>query len=149
MQRSQRLHPVVTLAQQNEQDALTELGQVNAAWQREKQQLDDLNQYKTDYLQRFRQGDIQQLGANKVMAYRAFLAQLDQAIKVQHQQVSISLNAVEYQKSIWMQKRAKTKALTLLVEKYKGAELAMQLRREQLENDEYNTNKWLRSQRDI
>jgi flagellar FliJ protein len=124
------------------------LGKVSSAWQKDKQQLDDLNQYKADYLQRFRQGDIQQLGANKVMAYRAFLAQLDQAIKVQQQQVGVSLNAVEYQRSVWMQKRAKTKALMLLVEKYQGAELAMQLRREQLENDEYNTNKWLRSRRE-
>jgi flagellar FliJ protein len=148
MQRSQRLDPVVTLAKQKEQEALTELGKVSSAWQKDKQQLDDLNQYKADYLQRFRQGDIQQLGANKVMAYRAFLAQLDQAIKVQQQQVGVSLNAVEYQRSVWMQKRAKTKALMLLVEKYQGAELAMQLRREQLENDEYNTNKWLRSRRE-
>ncbi len=44
-----------------------------------------------------------------------------------------------------MQKRTKTEALRLLVERYQGEELAIELRKEQLDNDEHSTNKWLRN----
>ncbi len=145
MKRSQRLHPVIQLAEKSEQEALQQLGQANTVWHREQQQLDDLHQYKADYLQRFRQGEVQMLGAQKMMELRAFLQQLDLAIEAQQQQVENSAGMVEYQKNIWLQKRTKAKALHLLVERYQGEELAVELRKEQLENDEYSTNQWLRS----
>lgn len=145
MKRSKRLHPVITLAEKTEQEALSMLGQANSAWQRDKLQLDDLHQYKADYLLRFRQGEMQMLGTQKMLELRAFLQQLDQAIEAQQQQVEHSANLVDYQKKTWLQKRTKSQALQLLVERYQGEELAVELRKEQLENDEYSTNQWLRS----
>ena len=145
MSRSKRLHPVIKLAEKAEQEALTALGQANASWHHDKTQLDDLHQYKADYLQRFRQGEMLMLSAQKMMDLRAFLEQLDQAIKAQQLQVEQSYSVVEYQKGLWMQKRTKTQALQLLVERYQGEELAIALRKEQRDNDEHSTNKWLRN----
>jgi flagellar FliJ protein len=145
MKRSQRLTPVIQLAEKAEQEALAQLGQANNAWHRDTVQLDDLIQYKGEYLQRFRQGEMHMLGTQKMMELRGFLRQLDQAIEVQKQQVSHSLNLVEHQKSIWLQKRTKAKALQLLVERYQGNERAFELRKEQLDNDEFSINQWRRS----
>jgi flagellar FliJ protein len=145
MKRSQRLTPVIQLAEKAEQEALAQLGQANNAWHRDTVQLDDLIQYKAEYLQRFRQGEMHMLGTQKMMELRGFLRQLDQAIEVQKQQVSHSLNLVEHQKSIWLQKRTKAKALQLLVERYQGNERAFELRKEQLDNDEFSINQWRRS----
>ncbi len=145
MKRSQRLLPVIKLAEQAELDALTALGQVNTTWHQDQRQLEDLHHYKGEYLQRFRQGEVSMLGTQKMMELRAFLLQLDQAIKAQQQQVEQSLEAVEYQKTIWMEKRSKAQAIRLLAERYQGEELSYELRRELLENDEYNTTKWLRN----
>ena len=145
MKRSKRLHPVITLAEKAEQEALSMLGQANSAWLRDKLQLDDLHQYKADYLLRFREGKMQMLGTQKMLELRAFLQQLDQAIEAQQQQVEHSANLVDSQKRTWLQKRTKAQALHLLVERYQGEELAIELRKEQLDNDEYSTNQWLRS----
>jgi flagellar FliJ protein len=142
MKRSQRLTPVIQLAEKAEQEALAQLGQANNAWHRDSVQLDDLLQYKSEYLQRFRQGEMHMLGTKKMMELRSFLMQLDKAIEAQKQQVSHSLNMVEHQKSIWLQKRTKAKALQLLVERYQGNELAIELRKEQLDNDEFSINQW-------
>lgn len=145
MKRSQRLTPVIQLAEKAEQEALTQLGQANNALHRDTVQLEDLLQYKAEYLQRFRQGEMRMIGTQKMMELRAFLRQLDQAIEAQQQQVSHSSNMVEHQKSIWLQKRTKANALQLLVERYQGNERAIELRKEQLDNDEFSINQWRRS----
>jgi flagellar FliJ protein len=147
MKRSKKLSPVVNVAQKAAETALMQLGEVNTVWQKDKQQLDDLNQYKQEYLARFRQGDSLMISAQKMLELRAFLVQLDQAIAVQQQQVENSYKRVQYQKTLWMQARTKEQAMQTLVGRYKAEELQQEVKQEQLDNDEHNTSQWVRKPR--
>ncbi|MDH5592755.1 MAG: flagellar FliJ family protein, partial [Gammaproteobacteria bacterium] len=91
MKRSQKLNPVVDIAAKATDAALIKVGEANAQWSKDKQQLEDLQQYKAEYLIKLRQGDHTLMNAQKILELRGFLAQLDQAIHAQEQQVATSL----------------------------------------------------------
>lgn len=147
MKRSKRLGPVVDIAVKAAEVELLKMAEVNAVWQQDKQQLDDLHQYKGEYLAKFRQGDSLMISAQKMLELRAFLVQLDQAISVQQQQVENSYKKVQYQKTQWLQARTKEQAMQTLVGRYKAEESHQEVRQEQLDNDEHNTSQWVRKPR--
>jgi len=144
IKRSQRLKPVVELATKASEAALVKVGEANAVWSREKAQLDDLIQYKGEYLARFRSGNQQAMAAQKVMELRAFLVQLDQAIASQQNLVEQTLTALQQQQEAWKQERSKEQAVQSLVTRYQDEELQIELKQEQLESDERNTAIWSR-----
>jgi flagellar FliJ protein len=144
MKRSKRLSPVVDIAVKETEAALTKVGQANAAWLQEKQQLDDLHRYKAEYLARFRQGDTLTMSAQKVLELRGFLSQLDQAIAAQQQQVTLCHNQLEQQRDVWKQVRMKEQAMQSLVSRYQTEESQQEAKKEQRDNDERNTSNWHR-----
>ncbi len=147
MKRSKKLSPVVEVAVKAAEAALMKVGEANAEWQQDKQQLDDLHQYKGEYLAKFRQGDSLMISAQKMLELRAFLVQLDQAIAVQQEQVENSYKRVQYQQGLWLQARTKEQAMQTLVGRYKAEESLLEVRQEQLDNDEHNTSQWVRKPR--
>jgi flagellar FliJ protein len=147
MKRSKRLNPVVELAVKASEAALVRVGEANAAWIGDKAQLDDLVRYKGEYLARFRQGEQLAMSAQKVMELRAFLVQLDQAISAQERQVEQSLNNLHQEQAMWNTVRSKEKAVQSLVERYQQEEIRVELKQEQLENDERNTTQWHRKRK--
>lgn len=144
MKRSKRLTPVVDIAAKDTEAALVKVGEANAAWLQDKQQLDDLHRYKGEYLAKFRQGDTLVMSAQKVLELRSFLVQLDQAISAQEQQVKVGYIHLEQQRTNWKQVRVKEQAMQSLVDKYRGEEQQQESRQEQRDNDERNTSQWLR-----
>lgn len=144
MKRSKRLSPVIDIAAKETEAALTKVGQANAAWLQEKQQLEELHRYKGEYLAKFRQGDSLVMSAQKVLELRGFLSQLDQAIDAQKKQVSIQYNQLEQQRLVWKQVRMKEQAMQSLVDRYKNEEQQLESKKEQLESDERNTSQWSR-----
>jgi flagellar FliJ protein len=144
MKRSKRLDPVVELAAKASEAALTRVGAANAAWAGDKAQLDDLVKYKGEYLARFREGNQLTMSAQKVMELRAFLVQLDQAIASQERQVEQSFNNLHQEQLMWKTVRSKEKAVQSLVGKYQQEEVRVEMKQEQLENDERNTTQWHR-----
>jgi len=144
MKRSQRLTPVVDIAHKTTTQALTILGESNAVWQRDKQQLDDLNNYRQEYLDKLRQGDALSMTAKKVLEFRGFLAQLDQAISAQQQQVANSLKRLQQHQKQWQQAQSKEQAMQSLVDRYLDDETRVEMKQEQNDTDERNTSQWVR-----
>ncbi|WP_438971103.1 flagellar export protein FliJ [Methylophaga sp.] len=144
MSRSRKLNPVIEMARKTTEDELIKLGETNALLQQEQGQLDDLINYRQDYLNRFRQGDPTLMSAKKALDLRAFLAQLDQAIQAQQNQVTQSETRVQHQQKNWMEAKNKEQAIDTLMERYKSDELHQQQRHEQRENDEHTNAMWLR-----
>lgn len=144
MKRSQRLTPVVDIAHKKTTEALTLLGESNVLWQRDKQQLTDLQSYKQEYLDKLRQGDTLSMTAKKVLEFRGFLAQLDQAILAQQQQVNNSLKRLQHHQNLWRQAHSKEQAMQSLVERYVDDEIKVEIKQEQQDSDERNTSQWLR-----
>ena len=144
MKRSKRLTPVADIAIKETEKALQQVGEANTVWLQDKQQLDDLDRYKGEYLALFRQGDSLMMSAQKVLELRTFLVQLDQAITAQTQQVSIRFRALEQQRENWKQCLVKEKSILSLVNKYQDEELKIENKQEQRDNDERNTTQWLR-----
>lgn len=148
MSRTRKLDPVMDMARKATESELIKLGEHNALLQREQNQLDDLMQYREEYLSRFRKGDPMQMSAKKALDLRGFLAQLDQAIQAQQVQVNQSRQVVERQQQNWLQARNKEQALDSLMARYRADENVKQQRHEQRENDEHTNAMWLRSRRD-
>lgn len=144
MKRSKKLKPVVDIKVKATEDALLEVGKANAIWQKDKDQLDDLNRYKGEYLALFRQRDALVMSAQKVLELRGFLIQLDQAIHAQEQQVKISQGGVLAQQKIWLKVRSKERAIQSLVSRYQADENYQQEKEEQRASDEHTTSLWLR-----
>jgi len=144
MKRSKRLTPVVDIAAKETEAALTKVGEANSAWLQDKQQLEDLNTYKGEYLAKFRQGDTLVMSAQKVLELRGFLVQLDQAIGAQQQQVDSRYHQLEQQRMVWKQVRMKEQAMNSLVERYQNEEVQQEAKQEQRDNDERNTTQWHR-----
>ncbi len=144
MKRSKRLDPIVELAIKATEAALVKVGEANTVWSNDSQQLEDLKRYKGEYLAKLRSGEQLSMSAQKVLELRGFLAQLDQAIEVQHQQVEVSLTALQQQQAVWKTTRSKEQAMQSLVSRYQQEEINIELKQEQLDNDERNTSQWLR-----
>ena len=147
MKRSQRLSVVVELAVKATEEALHKVSQANAAWSQDKQQLADLNQYKGEYLVKLRQGDQATVSGQKVMELRVFLAQLDQAIIAQEQQIARILTHLQNMQQEWRQVRIKEQAMNSLLARYQREESHQISRQEQNESDEHNNAQWLRKQK--
>jgi flagellar FliJ protein len=147
MKRSERLSVVIELAAKATEEALLKVSQANAVWVQDKQQLADLNQYKGEYLAKLRDGNQAIMSGQKVMEFRAFLGQLDQAIIAQEHQIARSLGYLQQRQQTWRQVRIKEQAMQSLIERYQQEENQQLFRQEQNESDEHNTAQWLRKQK--
>jgi flagellar FliJ protein len=87
------------------------------------------------------------MSGQKVMEFRAFLGQLDQAIIAQEQQITRSLGHLQQMQHAWRQVRIKEQAMQSLVERYQQEENQQIVRQEQNESDEHSTAQWLRKQK--
>ncbi len=144
MKRSKRLTPIVELAVKATEAALIKVGEANALWIRDTKQLEELHRYQGEYLARLRSGEVISMSAQKVLELRRFLAQLDQAIIAQQQQVKTSLEVLEQQQQQWKKVRSKEQAMQSLVSRYHHEEIRVEQKKEQADNDERNTSQWLR-----
>jgi flagellar export protein FliJ len=147
MRRSKRLTPIIELTEKQTQAALVKLGEANAAWMRDTQQLNELESYKQEYLLKLRQGLQLSITAQKVLELRRFLTQLDQAIQAQHGQIQNSLKQREYYQAEWVKARSKEQAMNSLGDRYRSQEMQHELKQEQNELDERNTSQWIRQKK--
>lgn len=144
--RSKRLQPVLDVVERNTQRTLDALGLAHQNLQTEQRQLADLMGYRQEYLDQFRQTDPLQVGAKKALDLRAFLTQLDQAIALQHQQVSSALAVVERCRNTWLQAQQKSQSVQNLQSRYHDEEQQAADRRLQQMTDELATGLWRRRQ---
>jgi len=136
MKRSQRLAPVVRVAENHEQQAARSLGDSQSALNRTRQRLDELKKYREEYIQRFHTNGAAGMSAVQMGDYRLFLNNLSRAIEQQTGLVQQATAVVEQQRQQWFTHRGKVKMLDNVVSRFQADEQRVVERKEQREQDE-------------
>jgi len=136
MKRSQRLEPVVKVAENREQQAARDLGDSQLAFTQAEQRLDELKNYREEYIQRFHTNGAVGMSAVQMGDYRLFLSNLSRAIEQQVELVKQAASVVEQQREQWFTRRGKVKMLDNVVSRFQADEQRIVDRKEQLEQDE-------------
>ena len=136
MKRSQRIEPVVKVAENREQEAARLLGDAQSALAQAQQRLTELDGYRDEYIKRFHTTGSAGMSAMQMMDYRAFLLKLDQAIAEQGIVVEQATHLVEQQRQEWFARRGKVKMLDTVVARYQADEQRDANRKEQGDQDD-------------
>lgn len=134
--RSERLEVVLSLEQRREDQALDGLNRSRQRMQQQQAQLDELRRYQADYREQIRQGQKGVVSVSKLQGWQAFIAQLDQAIRSQEQQVRQSIDAFEKARDVWREAYERKKGMARHIEACRAEEQRVRDQREQKQLDE-------------
>jgi len=144
MKRSQRLNPIKNLAQGKEKDAAQALGQSLNHQKNETNKLEQLKQYRLEYLQQMERKITQGINGSTLHQYHQFLDKLDLAITQQQQAVEQSDLQLLESRQQWQIKRGKAKAISQAMDTMAQHERQVQEKRESVQADEMSTQAFLR-----
>ena len=136
MTRTRRLQPVVEHTDQQEKRALQDLAQSQAMFEVEQQRLQQLKDYKLDYLQRTRY-DLGVFTPIQLQEFNRFMQQLDATIERQLELVELRQGELDEKRLCWRDRRIDAKVLHKAVERIRRQELRDQERSEQKTMDEF------------
>ena len=136
MTRTRRLQPVVEHTDQQEKRALQELAQSQAMFEVEQQRLQQLQDYKLDYLQR-RKYDMGVFTPLQLQEFNRFMQQLDVTIERQQALVEVRQRELDDKRLCWRDRRIDAKVLHKAVERIRRQELRDQERNDQKTMDEF------------
>ena len=135
MTRTERLRPVVQHTEKREQKALQEVARCQGVLEVEESRLEELKQYKAEYLQDSQQ-DAKVYSAIELQELNRFLDQLDQTIAGQEEVIRLRQEELDKQRTIWKSVRVEAQAMHKAVENLKRQESREQERNEQKELDD-------------
>ncbi len=135
MTKSERLQPIVRVSESKERQAARMLAETLKRRQEAETRLKELQTYREEYEQLFQRTSRSGVGAEKLRDYRAFIAQLNQAIGYQEQKVSAAVMACESARSAWLKTRTRCQALGKVVDGHRRDERRSEDRREQKDSD--------------
>ncbi|WP_144395175.1 flagellar export protein FliJ [Pleionea sediminis] len=121
---SKRIEPVKRVAEQKEQQAAQSLGQAQSNFSNAQAKLDELIQYRVDYLSEFQYLAQRGMTGTQLQHYKSFLSQLDKAIESQQQRIEQLKHEVTRQRQAWQQTNQRAKVVTKYQEKMRGKEQA-------------------------
>lgn len=133
MNKSVKLQPIAKISQQQERNAARSHGDSIRQVEQQQQQLNELINYRNQYLNAFRSAGESGLPASQMQDYRLFLSRLDDAIAQQQQQVMNGQQQCEIKQEKWMHKRSRSKMVNKVVEKRQLTEHREMEKREQRE----------------
>ncbi len=133
MQNSKTLKPIANLANLSERSAAKVHGSVLRELQKQKNQLNELTNYRDQYLNAFKTAGKSGLSAVQMQDYRLFLQRLDNAILQQQEQVENGKQNTQLSQKKWMDKRNKSKMINKVVENRQQVENKIAEQREQRE----------------
>lgn len=136
MNKSQRLKPVTEIANANERDAARHMGQQQNVLQQHKDKLDELINYRSEYVEKMVTAGSAGIGAGQMQDYTRFIRRLDEAIIFQRGQIELANRQLEVKQREWQATHTRSEALNKVVDRYRTAEIREQDKREQNENDE-------------
>jgi flagellar FliJ protein len=136
MTKSERLQPIVRVSESKERQAARMLAEALKRHQEVETRLKELLTYRGEYDQLFQRNSVSGVGAEKLRDYRAFIAQLNQAIGYQELKVSAAVAACEAARSAWLKTRTRCQALGKVVDGHRRDERRSEARREQKDSDE-------------
>lgn len=102
-------------------------------------ELQNLNQYRSQYISQLTEKGSQGLSISELGKYQQFIVQIDEGI-TNHQQGLVKLEyAVHAQKKLWLESQVKCKAMAMLLDKKARAKVKEEDRKEQKLLDEFAT----------
>jgi len=134
--RSERLRPVARLAEEEEHSAARELGERRQLLQQHQRQLEELESYRAEYLERLQQAAHQGIGAVQLRHYHSFVAKLSEAIAQQQRVVQAAQQEVTRASQQWQHTHTRVKMVDTVITSCQAEELQGELRTEQKETDE-------------
>lgn len=134
--RSERLEVVLSLEQRREDQALDGLNRTRQHLQQQQHQLDELRRYQADYRDQMRRGQQGVVSVTKLQGWQAFIAQLDQAIVSQEQQVRKAVEVFEKARDVWREAYERRKGMARHIEACRAQEQRQQDLRDQKQADE-------------
>ncbi|MDH5436797.1 MAG: flagellar export protein FliJ [Gammaproteobacteria bacterium] len=136
MTRSDRMKPIVKIAESHEKEAARLLGAQQRLLDQYETRLGELLTYRKEYREQFQQSGKEGIKASKMHDYQSFLQRLEIAIGQQRQVIEQTIAGYEQHKKNWQNKRGRTQALDKTVERFKKQERYEEDRKEQKELDE-------------
>jgi flagellar FliJ protein len=140
MTRIERLQPVIQLNDKKEQRALQEVAKRQIAVEAEQTRLNQLNDYKDEYLQS-KNSDSGLFNALELQEFSRFLDQLDNTIGHQEEIVRLRELELERQRRCWITTRIDSKKIHKVVENFQQQEQVELGRKEQKLLDEFSQRK--------
>lgn len=136
MTKSQRMKPVLKIAQARKETAIRELGAAQRHLREQETRLNELHEYRKEYLQQTDVAGGKGINAVRYVHIQHFLNNLNAAIEQQRQVVEYAVHICEEKKRFWQEARTKSESLDRVVRHYVRQELHEESRREQKETDE-------------
>lgn len=136
MKSSRRLGPVAKLAKQRERNAASHLGDSLRQADLQQKQLDDLINYRDEYVAGFKAAGKAGLSSVQLRDYQVFLSRLDSAILQQQQKLVASRQNCQQSQAKWQDEHGNSKMIDKAVEKRRQAENRRQDELEQREQDD-------------
>lgn len=139
--RAERLQPVARIADRRQQDAAAELRQARETLARYQEKLAEMQAYRDDYIRRFQEQGAGGIRAEAIREFQAFLAKLDTTIEQLKGLVQGSEQQCEHKRQQWLHRRARSRALDGVIDRYRDRERLEDRRREDRETDEHNNHR--------
>lgn len=115
--KAKRLQVIVNLAEQAEQQALSDWGKLQQKLQQEEQQKQQLQDYVNEYQQSISTPGRSQLKGGAIHNALGFISQIEQALQQQQQQLVLLQQQADAAKQHYLQHHSKLQALHNLLEK--------------------------------
>lgn len=147
MLRSQRLAVVLTLEERKEKEALEKMGKARELVEQHSEQVEKLNRYQQEYRDQIRNSQQGVVQVNRLQAWQAFIAQLDQVILQQQKQLDHAEAAFEARRLEWQQAWERRRGMEKYIETCRQQESRAQDAQEQKLADEAAGRAFARRQR--
>ena len=136
MKKSQRIKTIVELKENQEKKALEELGKSQTKRQEMLAQLENLQQYRREYLDKYKALGDAGLSAKRIMDYRAFISKIDKAIVDQQRTLESAENELARSRKMWESANQKTASLKKVHDVALEDEAKYEAKQEQNDQDE-------------
>ena len=136
MKSSRRLGSVAKLAKQRERNAASHLGDSLRQADLQQKQLDDLINYRDEYIAGFKAAGKAGLSSVQLRDYQVFLSRLESAILQQQQKLVSSRQNCQQSQAEWQDEHGHSKMIDKVVENRRQAENRRQDELEQREQDD-------------
>jgi flagellar FliJ protein len=133
------LDTLIELATAQTDEAAKRLGNAIRATDRAEKKLELLQKYRDDYSGRFEAKMAQGVSPMGYRNFQAFIGKLDEAIAGQQQVMLDAEQGVVRERGVWQDSERKRMSYDTLANRQMQQELKLENRRDQKQNDEYET----------
>ncbi len=130
------MQPVARLAGEREQRAARALGESRQHLQQQRRQLEELESYRTEYLDQLQRAARTGIGAGQLRHYQSFIGKLSEAIEQQRKVVAAAEEAMSRAQEQWHRSRTRVKVVDTVISTCRSEEQQEEQRNEQKETDE-------------